>query len=85
MTALDGNAVAGLLRDAFGIEMTGAVGECAHCGGRAPLAETASYLRGPGVVLRCRICESVLVVITAVHGVNCVDISGFQVLEMRHG
>jgi hypothetical protein len=81
VTALDGNAVAGLLRDVFGVEMTIAIGECAHCGRRAPLAETASYLRGPGVVLRCRTCESIVVVVTEVRGINCVDVSGLRDLE----
>lgn len=85
MSALDGNAAAGILREVFGVEMTTAMGECGHCGSRAPLAETASYVRGPGVVLRCRACESVLVVITGVRGVNCVDISGLQVLAVSHG
>ena len=85
MIALDGNAAAGLLRDVFGVEMTTAVGECAHCGSRAPVAETTSYLRGPGVVLRCRACESVVVVVTEVRGIKCVDVSGFRDLEEPRG
>jgi hypothetical protein len=85
VSALDGNAVAGLLRDVFGVEMTVAIGECAHCGRRAPLGETASYLRGPGVVLRCRTCESIVVVVTEVHGINCVDVSGLRDLEAPRG
>ena len=79
MSPLDGNAVAGLLRDVFGAEMTAAVGNCARCGRRAPLAETASYFRGPGLVLRCRTCESIIIVVTDVRGIRCVDVSGFEI------
>ena len=82
MSALDGNAAAGLLRDVFGVEMTTALGECAHCGRRARLAETVSFLRGPGVVLRCRTCASIVVVVTEVRGTNCVDVSGLRDLEV---
>ena len=85
MTALDGNAAAGLLRDVFGVEMTDAITECASCGDRSRLAETNAYLRGPGVVLRCRSCKSVAIVVTTVQGIHCVDISGFQAVHMPSG
>ena len=41
--------------------------------------------RGPGVVLGCRACTHVAVVVTEVRGIKCVDISGFRTLEMPHG
>ena len=82
MTALDGNAAAGSLRDVFGVEMTAAIAECATCGDRGRIAETMAFVRGPGVVLRCRACRSVAVVITEVRGINCVDVSGFREIEM---
>jgi hypothetical protein len=37
--ALDGNAIAGTLAEVFGGEMTTAIGVCAHCGARGPVAE----------------------------------------------
>ena len=55
---LDGNAIAGTLSAAFGGDMTLVVATCAGCGARGPLAETAVYLRAPGLVARCRSCES---------------------------
>jgi hypothetical protein len=82
VTALDGNAAAGLLRDVFGVEMTAAIAECASCGDRGRIAETMAYLRGPGIVLRCRACASIAVVVTVVNGLNCVDVSGFRAIEM---
>jgi len=39
---LDGNAIAGLLFEAFGAELTTATGECASCGARGPVAETVT-------------------------------------------
>ena len=73
---LDGNAIAGLLFDVFGAELTSATGECVSCGARGPIAETAVYLRAPGTVVRCRSCGSVLMVLVTVRGTKCVDLSG---------
>jgi hypothetical protein len=82
MSAVDGNAVAGLLRAAFGVEMTTALAECATCGTRGPLAETCAFLRGPGAVLRCRVCLHVAVVVTEIRGMHCVDLSGLRKVEL---
>lgn len=76
MNALDGNAIGGLLHDVFGTEMTTAVGTCAHCGSRRPVAEFMVYLGGPGTVARCRDCQALLMVVTNRHMMNCVDLTG---------
>jgi hypothetical protein len=57
---LDGNAAAGMLEDALGIDVTLARGACAGCGTVAHLGSLAAYVHGPGVVLRCVHCESVM-------------------------
>jgi hypothetical protein len=59
---LDGNAVGGLLIDVFGREMTDAVGCCARCGSVHALGELIVYRSGPGDVLRCPSCTSVVIV-----------------------
>ena len=79
--ALDGNAIAGTLAEVFGGEMTTAIGVCAHCGSRGPVAEVIAYTRTPGVVVRCRACTGLLMVITQVHGVFCVDALGLAELQ----
>ena len=79
--ALDGNAIAGTLMDVFGAEMTTAVGVCASCGATGPLAEVLVYLRGPGIVARCRTCTSVLMVLVERRGMTCVDLRGLSALE----
>jgi hypothetical protein len=81
MEALDGNAIAGLLLDVFGTEMTTATGVCASCGAPSQFAELVVYIRAPGTIVRCRGCESVLMVATEVRGIHCVDLGGFAVLE----
>ena len=83
MEAVGGNAVGGLLLDVFGAELTSATGTCARCGASAPVAETVVFLRGPGVVMRCRACDAVLVVIVERRGVRCVDLQGLSALRVE--
>ncbi|MGW4490096.1 DUF6510 family protein [Amycolatopsis sp. NPDC004368] len=80
-TALDGNAIAGTLRAAFGAEMTTAEGSCATCGARGPLAQMRVYAEAPGVVGRCDGCDNVLMVIVQKGTMACVDVSGFSQLD----
>ena len=46
-THLDGNAVAGVLRDIFTVDITAAVGGCDGCGAVAVMAETLVYVDAP--------------------------------------
>lgn len=85
MESLDGNAIGGLLLDAFGTEMTTATAVCLTCGGTLPLAEQVVYNRAPGIVVRCRTCVSILMVLVNVRGINCVDLSGLATLEPVRG
>ena len=77
MDALDGNAIAGLLFDVFGGEMTTATGVCGTCGASSVVAELIVYRRAPGTVVRCRSCESVLMVFVERSEIVCVDLRGF--------
>jgi hypothetical protein len=79
---LDGNAVAGMLRAAFGTEMTTVTGTCAHCGTEAMLAELLAFTRGPGVVLRCRACTEVVVRIAETPKGVLIDVRGAAHLRM---
>jgi hypothetical protein len=81
MEALDGNAIAGLMEEVFGLEMTEARGTCASCGAEGPLGEARVYDRAPGVVVRCSRCTSVVIVLVTVRGVTCVDLRGLAALE----
>ena len=57
---VDGNAVAGSLAEIFAVDVTSIRVTCEHCGATAPLAEEKAYVRGPGSVLRCAGCTSVV-------------------------
>ena len=81
MDALDGNAIGGLLLEVFGAEMTTATGVCDHCGATALVAELVVYLQAPGTVVRCRSCESVLMVVVDVRGTKCIDLRGLATLD----
>jgi hypothetical protein len=81
MEPVDGNAIAGLMLEVFGAEMTTAVGTCDHCGAAAQMAELVVYLQAPGMVARCRSCGSVLMVVVEARGVHCVDLRGVARLE----
>ena len=85
MEALDGNAIAGLLQEVFGNDMTTASGVCAHCGDERVLAECRVYLRAPGIVLRCRTCDTVLAVFVEKSGLRCVDLQGLRALRGHAG
>ena len=80
MEAVDGNAIGGLLQDVFGAEMTGAASVCGNCSDTRPVAELAVYLQAPGTVVRCRTCDSVLMVFVKTHGRMCVDLMGLAIL-----
>jgi hypothetical protein len=81
MDALDGNAIAGVLHEVYGAEMTTAAAVCAHCGKRGVLAECVVYLGGPGAVVRCRSCSGLLMVLVEVRTVRCVDTMGLRILD----
>jgi hypothetical protein len=83
MDALDGNAIAGQLMDIFGRELTTAIGTCGTCGAVARVAEFVVYMRGPGIVVRCRSCGGILIVLTAIRETYCVDLGGLADLTLE--
>ena len=79
---LDGNAVAGLLATAFGAEMTDRESQCAHCGAVSPLGTLRAYTRAPGTVLRCPVCEGVVLRIVETDRALLVDVLGSSNLRL---
>jgi hypothetical protein len=55
---LDGNAIAGVLVEALGTEMTEAPRGCQSCGAVNPVGAHRLY-QGAGMVLRCPVCDDV--------------------------
>ena len=74
---LDANAVAGMLMEVFGTEMTVVASRCTHCGNRAQVGTLRAYVHAPGVVLRCSTCtEVVLRIMRRQDGSYLVDARG---------
>jgi phage FluMu protein Com len=80
---LDGNAAAGPLAAAFGADMTDVPGKCAHCGAVHMVAELRAYVRAPGTVLRCPICDGVVLRIVETDEATYVDARGAAYLRFE--
>lgn len=80
---LDANAVAGMLHEIFGREMTARDSQCAHCGNLAQVGTFRVYdMHGPGVVLRCSTCAEIVIrLVRRPDGTYLVDASGVLGLE----
>jgi hypothetical protein len=78
---LDGNAIGGLLREIFAMEMTAARGTCAGCGAVNEVARVTVYVHAPGTVARCPDCEQVLMRVVRGKGRYWVDLTGLRCLE----
>jgi hypothetical protein len=80
---LDGNAGAGELSKIFALDVTAAEGQCAHCGAKRRFAEAHIYLRAPGVVARCAVCEHVLLRLANVGQRVFLDVRGMSYLRLE--
>jgi hypothetical protein len=82
---LDGNAVAGLLREVFIQEVTDARSACAACGAIAQVGAQLVYMSSgaPGAVIRCCHCENVLMVVVRDAGRHWLGCAGLKWLEIR--
>ena len=56
---LDGNAVAGIFDEAFGIEVSIVTVTCDTCHRPGRFADNKVYARGPGVIARCPRCNEI--------------------------
>jgi hypothetical protein len=72
---LDGNALAGLLTELFGTEMTDAPRSCQSCGAVRAVGAHRLY-RGAGLVLRCPVCRDVALVAATLPDRHVVHLAG---------
>ena len=80
---LDGNAAAGILQEIIAVEVTAARGTCDGCGAVEAVGAVAVYARGPGTVLRCTHCDSVLAKVVTDGERVWADLRGLRTLELR--
>ena len=82
MNQLDGNAMAGDLREVFAVDVTAARFLCAGCGHAGTVATLRLWGPAPGQVARCPHCEDV--VLRVVHAPDRIflDVRGAVRLEL---
>jgi len=79
---LDGNAIGGLLREIFAVEMTSASSTCGGCGAVHAIGRLDVYANAPGVVARCPACGQVLMRIVRGRGRVWLDLAGMRCLQI---
>jgi hypothetical protein len=79
---LDGNALAGVLQEIFSMEMTASPTECAHCGYEGEMGALLAFVCSPGLVLRCPVCENVILRIVQTPGAIYLDARGAAFLRL---
>jgi hypothetical protein len=67
-----------MLAEIYGEDMTSDIVTCRNCQASAAIAETVVYPHLPGAVARCRSCTAMLIVITQIRGMYCVDMLGLD-------
>ena len=77
----DGNAVAGLLQEVFGVEMTANQAQCASCGAVSQLGELLVFGRTMGSVLRCPKCQEMMMRIVSRSNDIWLDMQGISSLR----
>ncbi len=78
---VDGNAIGGLLREIFTMEMTNAESTCASCGNVSAVGGVMVYLNAPGAVVRCPACDQVQMVIVKGRGRYYLNLTGVRCLQ----
>jgi hypothetical protein len=82
MDFMDGNMLAGPLRQIFTVDVTGAQGRCAGCGRIGMIAEMRVYEHAAGLVARCPGCDSVLMRLVCAPDRTYLDMHGMSFLEL---
>lgn len=80
---VDGNDMAGAVRELFCADLTLAVGQCVACGHTAMLAEAHVYRQAPGIIARCSGCEGVLMRLVRSPDRAWLDMRGMTHLEFH--
>ena len=82
MTHLDGNAMAGDLRELFAVDVTTARYTCAGCGHTDAVGTLLLWGPEPGLVARCPQCEDVILRLVRTPDRAILDLRGTVRLEL---
>ena len=78
---VDGNAIAGLLVEVFGVELTTTERGCQSCGAVTRVGAHRMY-RSAGIVLRCPVCGDLALRITTLPDRHVVLLAGSWAVEV---
>src|SRR5215207_7202617 len=79
---LDGNALAGLMQEIFGAEMTANPAECANCGNVSEMGGIHASTQAPGAVLRCPACQEVMLTLVQTPDAIYLDARGAAYVKL---
>ncbi|MGW4464326.1 DUF6510 family protein [Micromonospora sp. NBC_01796] len=79
---VDGNMLAGPMREIFAVDLTAAMQRCANCGSTKPLATVRVYSHAPGLVGRCPSCEEVVMRLVRTPTSAWLDLRGAVYLQV---
>ncbi len=80
---LDANAMAGLLQEIFGSEMTAVPTQCAGCGNEAEMGSLLAFVHAPGYILRCSACKQIMLRIVQTPDSFYIDARGAAYMRLR--
>jgi hypothetical protein len=82
MMHVDGNILAGPLSEIFSVDMTSATGTCSSCGDSSALASAMVYLKPKSYIVRCHVCDAILLTIQQTDGSTRIRLSGIAGLTI---
>lgn len=82
MSHLDGNVLAGPLLEVFRVDMSTASGTCVGCGDTSVLAQAMVYVDAPSWIVRCHVCDAVLITLAHTADGMRFDLRGLTELEV---
>jgi Zn finger protein HypA/HybF involved in hydrogenase expression len=80
---LDGNSVGGIMHELFAMEMTATPAECANCGNKAEIGALLAFTQAPGLIMRCPVCESIVMRIVETPDAIYLDARGAASLRIE--
>jgi hypothetical protein len=82
-THLDGNVLAGALRELFTVDITTAIGQCVACGTTGAMGQAIVYADAPGLIARCPACDEVVLRLVRSSDRAWLDLRGVSYLQLE--
>jgi hypothetical protein len=80
---LDGNVLAGALRELFTVDITTAIGQCVACGTAGAMGQARVHADAPGLVARCPACDEVVLRLVRSPDRAWLDLRGINYLQVQ--